>query len=83
VVAEVVSAGGSKVSEINKFCIGEKHTVVWSDGGSVGYVCPKDPASSYGDPTGSLDAEDRDEARCEYCGVKLKLIYDVHIEEVV
>lgn len=56
------------------------HRIRWADGGIVGYTCSQ---AASRDDDGILSSErDDGEGTCPYCGQRLRLVWDVRIDDV-
>jgi hypothetical protein len=61
------------------------HATTWEDDGMVGYICSRAPQPYYGPDmsTGYLSRNSNpDGSDCPVCGQRLRLVWDVRIEEV-
>jgi C4-type Zn-finger protein len=59
------------------------HTTTWEDDGMAAYICSRDAKASYGSETSTLSTEDDcGNGQCPVCGQRLRLVWDVRIEEV-
>lgn len=59
------------------------HTTTWEDDGLAAYICSRDKDASYGDGSGTLSTEeDHGYGVCPECGQRLRLVWDVRIEDM-